>query len=115
MANVLNRTTKKFLLSVNTPDFPESDWIHSPDMSAVAGYPDKYWDIKGDIVTLKNKKARAAVDADETATAATAKTAQVEAVAQKAIDASAKLPSPAGKKATLEERVRALELKVYGG
>lgn len=27
MANVLNRATKEYLTSVNTPDYPVSDWI----------------------------------------------------------------------------------------
>lgn len=43
MANVIHRTMLQFIPSVNTPDFPEPTWKHSPDMSAVASVPQKYW------------------------------------------------------------------------
>lgn len=45
MASVLNRTTKQFIQSANTPDFPTADWIINPDLTAVAGAPIKYWII----------------------------------------------------------------------
>lgn len=45
MASVLNRTTKEFKRSANTPDFPVADWIINPDLTAVAGAPIKYWII----------------------------------------------------------------------
>lgn len=32
MANVINRSTKKYLKSVNTPEYPIEDWIINPDM-----------------------------------------------------------------------------------
>ncbi len=51
MANVVNRTTKQYLTSVNTPDFPTEDWIINPDLSAVAGVPSKFWNITGDVIT----------------------------------------------------------------
>lgn len=63
MANVLNRTTKQFLASANTPDFPLLDWIHNPDMSAVTGFDSRYWIISGDVVTLMDAPSRAALDA----------------------------------------------------
>lgn len=47
MANVLNRTTKKYLKSVNTPDYLESEWIINPEL------PDcdpSEWVIEGDLV-----------------------------------------------------------------
>lgn len=50
MADVLNRTTKQYLKSVNTPNFPTADWIINPDLTAVAGVPSKYWKITGDVV-----------------------------------------------------------------
>ena len=61
--NVLNRTTKAYRTSVNTPDFPEVDWIHEPDMSAVVGFASKYWIITGDVVTLMAQVDRDALDA----------------------------------------------------
>lgn len=56
VANVLNRLTKEFRLSVNTPDYPADKWIHNPVM------PDckrKYLKIDGDTVaemTLEEKE-----------------------------------------------------------
>jgi len=32
MANVLNKITKQYLKSVNTPDYPTSEWIINPIM-----------------------------------------------------------------------------------
>jgi hypothetical protein len=73
MANVLNRTTgnsgvypyaKDYRTSVNDPDYPTADWIHNPDLSAVAGFDSIYWDISGDSVTLADQVTRDARDAD---------------------------------------------------
>jgi len=61
--NVLNRTTRQYLASVNTPDFPVEQWIHGPDMTAVAGWPSRYWTITGDVVSLMSQAERDAVDA----------------------------------------------------
>jgi len=47
MANVLNKTTKEYLLSVNTPDYSTEDWIINPDLSNVEDIPSKYWKIDG--------------------------------------------------------------------
>ena len=47
MANVINRITKQYLKSVNTPDYPVSEWIHNPVL------PDctpKFWVIESNIV-----------------------------------------------------------------
>jgi len=63
MASALNRTTKEFRLSVNTPDYPVGDWIINPDMSAIIGFAPIYWIITGDVVTLQDAAARAATDA----------------------------------------------------
>ena len=63
--NVLNRTTKQYLQSANTPDYPIADWIHNPDMLQVVGYESKYWIITGDNVYLMDQAARDAVDAAE--------------------------------------------------
>jgi len=67
MAEVVNRTTKEHRTSVHTPDFPVAQWIHGPDLSAVAGFPNKYWIITGDLITLMDQAARDAVDAAEAA------------------------------------------------
>lgn len=65
MATVLNRTTKLLIESANTPDYPVAQWIHNPDLSAVQGWPSKYWIITGDVVTLMSQAERDAVDAAE--------------------------------------------------
>lgn len=63
MSSVLNRTTRQFRVSVNTPDFPVADWIINPDMSATVGEPQRYWVITGDVVSVMNQSAKDAVDA----------------------------------------------------
>lgn len=68
MANVLNRSSKRYIASVNTPDYPTGAWIHNPDMSAVVGEPSKYWTITDDVVTLMDQAARDVVDAAEVET-----------------------------------------------
>jgi hypothetical protein len=40
-----------------------TNWIFKPDLSAVTGFPPKYWIIAGDVVTLMDSAARDAVDA----------------------------------------------------
>ena len=61
--NVLNRTTKQYIKSANTPDYPLIDWIHNPDLSLVAGFDSRYWVINGDAVTLMSQAERDTVDA----------------------------------------------------
>lgn len=65
MANVLNRTTKQYLRSVNTPDYPVVDWIVNPDLADVIGWDSKYWIITGDVVTLMTPAERSALDTAE--------------------------------------------------
>lgn len=65
MATVLNRSTKQLISSANTPDYPAADWIVEPDLSAVVGWPSKYWIITGDTVSLMDAGARASLDAAE--------------------------------------------------
>tara|TARA_R110002126_G_scaffold291760_1_gene457020 strand:- start:5644 stop:6090 length:447 start_codon:yes stop_codon:yes gene_type:complete len=43
MANVINRTTLRYLTSVNSPSYPAPDWVVNPDMRAVAGVSPRYW------------------------------------------------------------------------
>lgn len=66
--NVLNRFTKKFIPSVNEPDYPTNEWIHQPDLSSVSGLDPKYWKIVGDTVAPMSTSERADVDATEHAT-----------------------------------------------
>lgn len=52
MANVLNRKTKQYIKSVNTPDYPKSDWIHNPILPICSF---KYWIIEGDMVRVMDQ------------------------------------------------------------
>ena len=71
MANVINRITKQYLKSVNTPDYPVNEWIINPVL------PDcdpSEWVIEGDTVretTQAEKDAKiaekAAKEAEKTA------------------------------------------------
>ena len=65
MADVLNRTTKQYLQSVNTPSFSEVDWIINPDLSLVLPQEPNsiYWNITGDIVTEMTPAEKAVVNA----------------------------------------------------
>jgi hypothetical protein len=59
MANVIHRTTKQYLKSVNTPDFPTVNWIINPVLPAC---PQKYWRIVGDEVKEMTTSQKKAVD-----------------------------------------------------
>jgi len=64
--NVLHRTSKAYIISANTPDYPVQDWIHSPNVSCCyPAWATKYWTITGDVVTLMSQAERDAVDAAE--------------------------------------------------
>ena len=62
MANVLNKSTLELRSSVNTPDYPESDWLINPDLSAVAGLDPRYWKIAKNAVAAMTAGERQAVD-----------------------------------------------------
>ena len=76
MANILNRTTKVYLISADPNDYDVQDWIIDPDVSEVAGFETKYWTITGDVVTLMSQAERDAVDAQEAADAVLAENAR---------------------------------------
>lgn len=48
--DVVNRATCELRRSVHTPDFPLAQWLHNPDLSAVAALPRKYWKIVNETV-----------------------------------------------------------------
>lgn len=80
MANVVNRTTKEFIRSVNEPDYPVLDWIINPNLDAVVGFRSAYWIITGDVVSLMTQPERDAVDAAELVANRDAEAAILEAV-----------------------------------
>ena len=77
--DVLNRTTKELRTSQNEPEYHESEWIHGPDLSAVAGHDPRYWVITGDSVTLATGNELAAIEAEVLAEAKAAKMAAIDA------------------------------------
>lgn len=86
MANVLNRATKEYRLSVNTPEYNSTDWIINPDVSALAGVPTKYWNISGDTVTEMTQAEKDAVDAAEQSARVAAIKAELKARFDKETD-----------------------------
>lgn len=56
MADVLNRNTKQLIRSVNTPDYPVSEWIINPDLSAVKSITSEHWVIENDLVRTPTKQ-----------------------------------------------------------
>lgn len=69
MADVVNRTTKVYLRSVNTPDFPVAQWIINP--VSVPNAPEKYWIITGDVISEMSQAEKDVVDTTEAATLTT--------------------------------------------
>ena len=76
----VNRTTREFVQQVSSGGmerrFPaevfhdaegeptsNANWIHAPDLSAVVGFPNIYWIITGDVISLMSQAERDAVDA----------------------------------------------------
>lgn len=72
MATVVDRTTTgtppvgsgtvRVLLSVHTPDYPVANWIHNPDLSALAAVAQVYWKVVGDLVQEMIPAEKDAVD-----------------------------------------------------
>jgi len=67
MANVVNRTAVPLLIlySVNTPDYPESEWIINPDLTILETVPIHYIKIVGDLLVEMTPEEKAVVDAAE--------------------------------------------------
>lgn len=63
MADAVNRTTKVYVQSINTPDYPIGEWIINPDLSGVVGVPNRYWVITGDVITEMSQGEKDALDA----------------------------------------------------
>lgn len=76
MANVIHRTTKQYLQSVNTPEYDPAEWIINPVLPDVA---QKYWKISGDSVLEMNQSEKDAVDAAELTLVKSAKLEELKA------------------------------------
>ena len=64
MGDFLHRVTKQHLISTSPNDLlePIGNYIDTPDLSVVAGFPNIYWIITGDIISLMSQVERDAVD-----------------------------------------------------
>ncbi|NOR85399.1 hypothetical protein GQ473_04720 [archaeon] len=60
MANVFNRRTKIYKKSVNTPDYPENEWIINPTF--VPNCEAKYMVVDGDNIKEMTIKEKAVID-----------------------------------------------------
>ena len=65
MGDFLHRATKQHLVSTSPNDLlePIGNYIDMPDLSAVVGFPNIYWIITGDVISLMSQAERDAVDA----------------------------------------------------
>ena len=93
MASVLNRTTKQFIASANTPNYPTASWIHNPDMSAVAGVALREWLIDGDTVRQMTATEK---DSNILSVVKTEKMNAIDARTKVLIDAGFEYPSSSG-------------------
>jgi len=83
MPTILVRATKAVLHSVSEATYNVDDVIENPDLSAVTGYPSKYWIVAAapsTSITLMDAPARAAVDAAELEAARNAAVAKIDQV-----------------------------------
>lgn len=82
MGNYLHRTTKQYLVSVSPNELQEApaNYIEDPDLSSVAGVPNRYWKITGDVITEMNQSEKDAVDASLLSDSRDATVAQIDDV-----------------------------------
>jgi hypothetical protein len=68
MANVINKTTMEALFSVNTPDFPETEWAINTDISLLEIIPRERLKFDAEFnLILKSEDELAVIDAAELA------------------------------------------------
>jgi hypothetical protein len=63
----VHRTTFQVLGSTAEADLPEAvaNYVEEPDLSAVASWDSKYWELAGDVFSLADQATRDAIDAAE--------------------------------------------------
>jgi hypothetical protein len=111
MANVLNRTTKEYLLSVNTPDYPETEWLINPAIPEGVDINSRNtFTVSGDAIVANSKLEKDVLDAADEAV----RTTRVHAVYDEILAASKGAEDLAPITATTEDRLRVLERAVFG-
>jgi len=83
MANVLEKSTMRYMKSVNTTDYMTPAYLINPDLSAVDGVSAKYWKLDGDSVLEMDAAEKQAVDDAEAAAAAVQKAARIDSEANR--------------------------------
>jgi len=78
VGNVLNRTTKEYIVNVEMDNYPAEDWIHDPDMSEVDLDWPRYWVIDGDTVSEMTLVDQQALDAPGLVACVTSKIQQLD-------------------------------------
>lgn len=125
MADLLHRTTKQLLRSVNTPDFVPTwkkgdpaplggDWIVNPDLVAVNGSPAKYWKLDVNKVALMDAAEQAVVDATDASAAKAAEIGASKALVDddRLIRAIAKVIADEGGTSTQDQIIAALKAAI---
>lgn len=66
MANVINKTTMEVLLSVNTPDYPETEWAINTDISLLSTTPRNRLTFDAEFnLVLKSESELSTLDAED--------------------------------------------------
>lgn len=57
----------RYVRNVDVSLYPETDWLHNPDLTAVGAVPQKYWKVSGSPLSVLEMSAgeKAAIDDDE--------------------------------------------------
>lgn len=63
MSDALNRTSKQLVRNIEISKYDITDWIIDPDLTALEGVLNIYWNISGDLITEMNQADKDAVDA----------------------------------------------------
>jgi hypothetical protein len=78
MANWVHKTTVQYLDSNDPPVADQVNWLKNPNLSAVAGLPQKYWKVVSNAVQAMSGAERSAVDAAAVTAARTADKARFD-------------------------------------
>lgn len=62
---VINRTTFQYITNADVNAYDTNDWLHNPDVSGLAGVPQKYWKVVADTVVEMDANEKAVVDGAE--------------------------------------------------
>jgi hypothetical protein len=113
MGRAIHRATKAFHPDIDTAGLSAVEYIIDPDLSGVSGVPHVYWKLVGDSVVQMSRPERDAADIN-TRVITDASAVAIATAAGVANIAAARGSAPIDPAATSEERLRAVERKLYG-